>query len=264
MNILLHHAVDGSGKPLVLISGLNADLNFWNFCLPHLTPHFQVIRADNRGIGKTVHFEPECTTDLMAKDIINLMDHLEIEKADIVGHSLGGCAAQKIAIHFPSRVNRLVLCSTQAKTPEIKHHHLNMVLDMMKANLPRELIVRQALTWLYSNNFFKNPDAVNRAIQGALSKPLEENRKSYFYQIEALLNHDTSTLLHQIQAKTLVIGGKEDISVPISELEFLASRIRHSSLEIIPDVAHLPPIETAEAFCEKVTSFLKHYPELKK
>jgi 3-oxoadipate enol-lactonase len=254
--MILNHLIEGSGPPLLLVSGLNADLNFWTFCMGYLTERFTVIRVDNRGVGQTKVFEPECTTDLMAADLSSLLDYLNIQKAHVVGHSLGGCAAQKLAIQYPERVDRLILCSTQAKIPEIKRHQIHTALDMMKAEVPRDLIVRQALTWLYSNEFFKKPGAVQRAIQNAMNKPLEENRKSYFYQINALLTHDASAFIQNIQAKTLLIGGNEDISIPVAELEWLANRIPHSALRIIGGVAHLAPIEMPELFCKEVIEFL--------
>ena len=93
MKKVLHYEVEGAGYPMVLIAGLNSDNQFWHYASLELRQYFYIIKPDNRGVGKTNFYEPECTTEIMAEDINNLLENLDINKAHIIGHSLGGCIA---------------------------------------------------------------------------------------------------------------------------------------------------------------------------
>jgi pimeloyl-ACP methyl ester carboxylesterase len=253
----LYHKIQGEGEPIILIGGLNVEHTFWTLVANNLSEHYKVIMPDNRGVGGSPLFEPECSTELMAQDIINLLDIQNIKKAHLMGHSLGGCIAQQVAIKYPDRVNKLILCSTQAVLTNLKRFQIQTILQMMQSNISREIIVKQALAGIYSNNFFNNPDAVEKAVNFSLSKPVEQSRKSYFYQVNALLNHDTSKKLNQIKSETLIIGGEEDVSVPVSQMNFLSNNILNAKLCLLPNMAHMLPIENSTELCQQVLTFLK-------
>jgi pimeloyl-ACP methyl ester carboxylesterase len=110
--INIAYDVYGQGEPLVLIMGLGGTRQSWVFQKRAFSKHFKVITFDSRGIGKSDKPDEPFTIKTIADDTIGLMDHLNIDKAHILGVSHGGRVAQEVAINYPDRVNRLVLAST--------------------------------------------------------------------------------------------------------------------------------------------------------
>lgn len=245
----------GSGEPIVLISGLSADHFFWSAVVEYLKQYFTVITIDNRGIGQSDIFEPECTTQLMATDVIGVLDHLNIKNAYVVGHSLGGCIAQMLAILHPERVNKLILCSTYAKLNHVRRLSIENMLNLMKSNVPHELIIKTAMASLFSNQFLSDLKNQELFIKNALTIPFEIARKIYFYQANALLKHDSSTRLDQIKSATLVMCGEEDILAPMQNSCYLAEKI-NAKLISINGAAHMFPMESPKNFSDYILNFI--------
>ena len=105
----------GTGTPLLLISGLGGAAGYWAPCLPALTAQHRVIRLDQRGIGASTRGTAFCSIDQLADDCIAVMDHLAVQSAIIVGHSTGGCITQAIALRSPQHAKACVLTGTWAK-----------------------------------------------------------------------------------------------------------------------------------------------------
>lgn len=110
--IQINYEEYGEGTPLVLILGLGQDLATWGFQVSEFSEHFRVIAFDNRDAGGSSRCNKPYTTETMAGDTIGLMDHLGIERAHLLGTSMGGMIAQQVALIFPERVISLILAST--------------------------------------------------------------------------------------------------------------------------------------------------------
>src|SRR6266481_5035108 len=117
----LFYRIEGAGEPLVLIAGFSCDLTIWDALVPLLGERFRTIRFDNRGIGRTRRNAGESgelaglTVAAMAGDVVGLLDALHIERAHVVGHSMGGQIAQELALRRPDRVATLGLLSCWAR-----------------------------------------------------------------------------------------------------------------------------------------------------
>lgn len=256
MKEILHYDVEGTGYPIVLIAGLNSDNTFWHYVSTELKKYFYVIKPDNRGVGKTKIHDSECTTEIMAEDIKDLLESLNIDQAHIIGHSLGGCIAQQFAIKYPHKVNKLILCACMPNISHVGQYRLKATLEMMKHNIPRELLIKEIFCWLFSNNFFSDLSKVNDAISRSLLIPTEKSRNSYFYQAPALFNHNVVNQLSKINADTLIIGGEDDLIIPASSLRSFSSLIKNSKCKIIAETAHMLPLENSDVFCEQVLNFI--------
>jgi 3-oxoadipate enol-lactonase len=101
--IEIYYETTGSGKTLVLISGLGYPLWQWHKMVPYLAKHFQVITLDNRGVGQSDKPAGPYSAQMLAADTAGLLDALGIERAAIMGHSMGGFIAQAIALDFPRK-----------------------------------------------------------------------------------------------------------------------------------------------------------------
>ncbi|UCG06520.1 MAG: alpha/beta fold hydrolase [Desulfobacterales bacterium] len=111
-DIQLYYEEYGQGPPLIMILGLGQDIVTWNFQISELSHQVRLIVFDNRDAGKSSRCSANYTTETMARDILGLMDHLEIEGAHILGTSMGGMIAQHVALLAPARLNSLILAST--------------------------------------------------------------------------------------------------------------------------------------------------------
>ena len=105
----------GEGEALFLIPGLGGSAAFWDEIAPALAQRFKVIVMDHRGAGRSERPEQSYSVELLARDAVDVLDHFQIARAHIVGHSTGGAIAQVLAIDYPDRVNRIVLSGSWAK-----------------------------------------------------------------------------------------------------------------------------------------------------
>lgn len=111
-DIKINYQIRGEGEPLILIHGGSGSSMHWLYQVPELSKHYRVIVYDVRGHGKTDKPKQEYSIELFSEDLSELMNKLEIDKAHIIGHSLGGMIAQQFALNFPNRILSLVLTST--------------------------------------------------------------------------------------------------------------------------------------------------------
>src|ERR1044071_6561394 len=110
--ISMYYIEAGRGEPLVLVMGLGAGHLAWGFQVPAFAERYRVIAFDNRGAGQTDAPDHPYTTRMMADDTVGLMDALGVERAHVLGVSMGGMIAQEIALDHPDRVRSLQLHAT--------------------------------------------------------------------------------------------------------------------------------------------------------
>ncbi len=129
----LYYEIHGQGPPLALISGLNGTGAFWTPHLPALGVRFTVVLHDHRGTGRSSPSRIDYSIDQMADDVLQLLDHLEIHEARLVGHSTGGAICQTLAIERPERVARMVLSATWTATDAYFRRLFEVRSDTLRA-----------------------------------------------------------------------------------------------------------------------------------
>jgi pimeloyl-ACP methyl ester carboxylesterase len=225
-DINMYYEIHGEGEPLVFISGAGVSHEPILAVIPMYVEQFKCILFDNRGIGKTDAPDIPYTTEMMADDLAGLLDVIGISKANISGTSMGGMIAQQFAIHYPERVNRLILmCTTSGGPKSIPINELD--------SSDIDVIVSKCMTQQY---IAENPEMV-------------QNFKSWFpqgtstvgmtHQGEAVMNHNTYESLSKITAPTLIIVGDSDEVIPHENSKILASLIPNSELVILPNAGHV-------------------------
>ncbi|MEE8541400.1 MAG: alpha/beta hydrolase [Desulfobacterales bacterium] len=110
--IQIYYEEYGKGPPLVMILGLGQSIATWGLQVSELSNHFRIIVFDNRDSGKSARCTEAYTTQDMAHDVLGLLDHMEIDRAHLLGTSMGGMIAQQIALLAPERIMSLILAST--------------------------------------------------------------------------------------------------------------------------------------------------------
>lgn len=260
-NIELYYEIHGAGKPLVLISGLGYPLWQWHRMVPFLAEHFQVITFDNRGVGQSDKPAGPYTAQMLATDTAGLLDALGIEKAVIMGHSMGGFIAQALALDFPQKVEKLVLCSTNFGGPRhapITPEAMAVLTDMTSDPLTRfknGLKVSTAPGWAE-----KNPAMIEAWVQWRIANPIEPIPYQAQMSIGLALMPEAAAFeskLPSLQVPTLILVGAHDKVVPPANASLLSEKIAGSKVVIFPDAGHFFPIEIAEAASQAILEFAK-------
>ncbi len=233
----MYYEVHGEGEPLVLIHGI-FDITGWAQQIPFFAESYKVIVFDNRGIGRTDTTKPPYTIEQMADDTAGLMEAIGINRAHILGYSMGGLIAQELAIRYPERVKGLALAASYARLNPIGLDRTKLLMRMFQEGVNPEMVVRNFFLWGFSDRFFENEGQVNAAISNFLNPPFPHPPEGLEGQVQAFLHYNGLNRLHQITAPTLVVTGREDILTPVKLAEELAAGIPNARLIIIDDAAH--------------------------
>lgn len=232
--IAMSYVEAGQGEPVVLIMGLGGDHLTWGFQLHALAARYRVIAFDNRGAGETDTPDHSYTIHMMAEDTRGLMDALGVDRAHVVGVSMGGMIAQELALRHPGRVRTLQLHCT---APIIDAYGLFLIdtLLAVKARGDREENVRAVMPWiLCRKTMTERPEFIRFWIDRALTYPYPIGYDGLARQADAIRGHDTLARLGEIRAPTLITTGTEDILVPPSSSRELHARIPGSQLHRSP------------------------------
>jgi pimeloyl-ACP methyl ester carboxylesterase len=193
----------------------------------------------------------------MADDTAALLDALNIEKAHIVGVSMGGRIALALALRHPEKLKSLVLCSTTARVPSRSRYVLELMADVLaKGNISHDFHDMMMLGWTFSDRMFSNHDMMNRLRAGASAGRVRPLPANMVRQLQAGQNFDVSLRLGEIKMPTMVIHGNEDILFPISYGKELAAGIPGAKFVELQGAAHSAYLEAADRFVPAVMSFL--------
>lgn len=257
----LSYEIHGEGQPLVLISGLGYSLWQWHRMVPFLSEHFQVITFDNRGVGQSDKPEGPYSAQMLAADTAGLLDALGIEKAIVMGHSMGGFIAQAMALDFPQKVEKLILCSTNFGGPRhvpVTAEAMAVLTDVSSDPLTRfknGLVVSTAPGWSE-----KNAEMVQQWIEWRVANPIEPAPYQAQLAIGLSLLPEADAFENQltrINVPTLILFGGHDKVVPPANAFLLAEKIAGSQVVIFPDAGHFFPIEIPEAASRAIIEFAK-------
>jgi pimeloyl-ACP methyl ester carboxylesterase len=239
--IQVYYEVRGRGFPLMMIMGLGANLNWWDpRMVQGLSKKFKLVMFDNRGAGRTDVSDRRYTIKSFAEDTAGLMDILGIARAHVLGVSMGGMIAQELALNFPKKIEKLVLCSTNcggAKSVPASQEVLRALSADRSALLPEEIVSIMTIPLLFTEDFIKkNSDLVALSIQQILRVPI--SNEAFVRQLNSIMEFDTYDRLPQIRAPTLILLGKRDILVPPENAVVLAEAIPNAKLVYFQNSAH--------------------------
>ena len=239
--------------PVVMLShSLGSSLVMWNPQMKALEPHFQVLRYDIRGHGKSEAPPGAYTLELMGEDAVALLDVLEIEKVDWIGLSMGGMIGQGVALNYPKRLKSLALCDTAAViAPEAQPIWQERIDAVREKGVESQL--EPTMERWFTPSFLKlNPYMLGVIREEFLATPA----KGYLGCIYAIRKLNYLDRLSTINIPTLIMVGEDDPGTPISASEAIHQRIPNSKLVIIKSARHLSNIEQPEAFNKNLLTFL--------
>jgi pimeloyl-ACP methyl ester carboxylesterase len=227
---VLHHEVAGNGEPLILVHGLTGSTRSWLPSVPHLASRFRVHTVDLAGFGQTRAHEFRLTD--AASCLEGFMDQAHIERASLIGHSMGALVAADLAVRTPDRVSRLVLVA-----PPVGAHRRSIgrhARELASAILAVPLMFVPSLL---SDVLRAGPITLWRAARDLLSVKAEPT-------------------LAGISAPTLLVWGELDSVVPVSVGRRLERLVPDSRLLVVAGAGHAPMWDQPERFGRAVTRFL--------
>ena len=242
-----------------MIQGLSENIHTWDRpVIDELSKHFKTIIFDNRGVGRSDKLDGDLSVELMAADVLGLMNILNIKQAHILGHSLGGMIAQELALSNPERIKKLVLCSTscggsKAEPPSVETQSL---LGRLAKKGHTKLLVKKAMPHTFSKKFIdENPRFIEKKINDFLIIPTEPT--TFQAQMTAWMRYNSSRKLKNLEIPTLIMQGIQDMMVPPSNSELLAEKLPNAEVVYFDSAAHMIHLEEPDKFYDVLLKFLK-------
>ena len=254
-DITTYYEEAGSGEPLLMIMGLGGDLQAWALQAPVLAKHFRVITYDNRGAGRSSAPDRPYSIPQMAEDAIALLDSLGIDRAHVLGFSMGGYVAQELAIAHAARVEKLILLATAPSIDGYGRAVVRNLIDIRRSNMSREQVVRVTSALIYSPEMLDDDDRYERAILNNVNNPYGQSDVGFLRQAEAILSFDAKDRVAQIKNQTLVAVGKDDILVPPRNSERLAKLLPAATLKVMSG-GHIGCVEYPHEYNDAFLEFL--------
>ncbi len=254
-----YYEIHGFGEPVVLIGGLGADTFLWFRQIPELSKQFKVVAFDTRGAGESDKPVEPYTIRMFADDTAGLLNALQIEKANIVGASLGGLIAQQFVLAYPHMVRRLILSDTGFGGPHMAKPSLLDVIPalftMRRSGDPAKDIQRSFELFTSKAWCQQHADLVKQYVDWRVAHPQPPD--AYNRQKAAVNTFNGENSIDRIKVPVLIVHGAKDRVVPVKNAHLLKSKLPQARLLIFPEAGHAAPIQCAEEFNEAVIQFLK-------
>ncbi len=250
--IALDFDLVGNGPTLVLIHALGVDRRMWAQQVPVFAEGRQVLAYDVRGHGRSDKPAGPYTLEALADDLRGLLDSLGIQRASLLGISMGGMIAQTFALRYPDQVDLLILADTTSEyPPEGRRQFVERARQVEASGI--EPIVPATLERWFTPEFRVEDEETVEEIRKILAAA---DPAGYAGACLAVSQVDTTARLGQIQAPTLVIVGEKDPGTPVEAAARIQAAIPGARLEVIPDASHLSNVAHPGAFDDLVLGFL--------
>jgi len=267
-----------NGNLVVLVNGLADDLATWDHQAPALlSAGYDVLRYDNRGIGKTTRSPGPYTSDLLADDLHALLVALDITGGfHLLGVSMGGMIAQSYALRYPNgsqqdrKLHSLSLCCTYAQPTTFCSRMFSLWAEMAQRMSVQD-VMRDVTLWAFTVPFFRTREDELRQVEEAM-EGLDMKVPEYLAQLNVIQKFDTTSALESLRAdervlggldeasKIMVLAGKVDMLIPVQLSRELAERIEGSRF-ITTKGGHACIWEFPDDFNKAIVGFLDEHKE---
>lgn len=230
----IYYAIYGAGDPVILLHGGLGNGDHWSNQVPALAHRFEVIAIDSRGQGRSTRTRARPSYQVMADDVLAVMDRLKLDRAALVGWSDGGEIALKIAIGHPERVSKLFVFGANYDASGSKP----------RSGRPSETFTAYSARCRADYaRLSKTPKAWSALVTWLL--PVWRTPMGF-----------TKEQLRSIQAPTLVADGDHDEVIVLGQIEEMARLIPHARLAVLPDTSHFALWQDPDAFNKLLVDFL--------
>jgi len=253
----IYYEVRGKGRPLVMVEGLGYGLWMWRGQSPALEERFRLILVDNRGVGRSSPLPGPYSASEFARDILSVLDTERVEKAAVLGASMGGAIAQALAGIAPTRVDALVLSCTLPGGPASKNMPPETFAEVTR-QVPNETEphrLRRTMSVALTPGFSEeHPEVIDAIIADRLASPTDGTQ--WMYQAMSLQSFDATETDARLEVPVLLTTGTEDRVVPWTNSLYLYRLIPKASLVLFRGRNHLHLLERPTEFNDVVSRFL--------
>jgi pimeloyl-ACP methyl ester carboxylesterase len=250
----LDFEVRGSGDPILFISGTNDDRNGWAANVPAFEDRYQCITFDNRDVGTSPRADSFYTIEDMARDAIDVLHRAGIDRAHVVGHSMGSLIAQELAISAPDRVRSLALVGAFPQVDPYMRGALTSWQQSIRALRPSAFALVASFFWVGETMInAEGPEALVEVITPLIEA---QGPEAFCRQIDAVLAYRALDRLDQISAPALVIWGVEDKTVLENHQRLFLDRVKGVKYVRLEGAGHCPTFEQPDAFNAALQHFL--------
>lgn len=248
--------IDGpaSGRPIILLHGMLCRMEMFDELVREMPADQRIIRLDFRGHGESKSVKKGYGLDDLADDVEFAMDELKIHRAAVLGFSMGGMVALRLALRAPERVERLILVSSSAEEERVRVRvRLIAISRVMRTFGATGKIIDEAARTMF-RSWFRKEHA--ERVELWKNRIAGMRRKDMFYSMDAVANRTNilGTLAH-LSLPVLVVHGEWDKALPLVHAERMHERLPDSKLEIIPQGGHGILLESARRVAMAIESF---------
>jgi len=239
----------GSGPVLVLVHGLGGDADQWAYCFEALSASYRVIALELLGFGRSDKPPINYRIAGFVEVLERFLQALGIERASLLGHSLGGWIVATFALKFPYAVDKLILndaagIDSGAIKPGVDlrvstHAHMRAVLECMFYN--KSMVTSELVDLAYSLHLQRGDGSTIRSVLETIFLPDEK------------LDH----IIDGLKAPTLILWGEQDALTPLAMAQNFQQLIGGARLEVIPECGHFAALEKPEELAQRVLAFLQ-------
>ncbi len=255
--LTINYDAQGAGEPLLLIPYTSADHACWAFQLPAYTEHFSCIAIDLPGSGESDKPAGPYSTERHADQVAAFLGAIGIKRAHVAGMSFGGAVGIHLAARHPGRVRSLSLHSAWHASDD----YLKTVVEQWRtlaSALPTvaDVVIQGIFPWCFTPEMYVDrPEFVDTLVDFVRSRPAQPV-DAFLAQTDAVIAHDASAALSEIDAPTLITFGARDLVCSTRFAEPLKNGIAGSELVIFEHLSHAGLHEDPETFNRATLDFL--------
>jgi len=260
-DLSVYYETSGSGEPLVLIPYLAADQACYAFQVADYAKHFTCISVDLRGAGLSDKPAGTYTTELFADDVAAFMQAIGVERAHVMGLSLGAATGMWLAAKYPEKVTSLSLHSAWPATDPFLRTVVEgwQVMARGLASVP-DMVIQGIFPWCYTPELYAaKPEYIQSLIDFVRSRPVQPV-DAFMQASNTVIAHDALGQLGRITAPTLITFGRHDVITSTRFAEPLRQGISGSEVVIFEGCAHAPIYENVEEVNQRTLAFLSAHP----
>jgi 3-oxoadipate enol-lactonase / 4-carboxymuconolactone decarboxylase len=248
--LVVHVQIDGppEAPSLLMLHSLGTSLHVWDAQARALAGRWRVIRPDLRGHGLTGVPPGPYSIAQMARDLLALLDALDVAGAHVAGLSIGGAIAQSLAAQAGARVRSLVLCDTAMTFAPAALWHERAAIARRDGMAP---LVEPVLARWVTEDFRDTP-----AAEGLRAMLRRTDPQGYAGAAEALADADLTAATATLRLPTLVLVGEHDQATPPATARAIQAAIPGAELTVLPGVAHIPTMQWPDDVTGAIAAFL--------
>ncbi len=252
-----HHERTGSpsGPPVLLLAGMASDSASWQPLFDGLGARFDLIAPDNRCTGRTLPALSPTSRDAMVDDALALLDALEIERAAVVGHSMGAMLGWALAARAPERVSRLVAMAAAPSLAPVRVE-LFTTLARLRRTADEADFFRLLFQFLFSPSLFERRATLDAMVVGATGYAHKQSAEAFALQADGLPSFLEPPAIERVGCPVLALAGERDLLATPDSLRLAYRDLPHVRVRSVADAAHALHWENPQGVLDAVVPFL--------